>query len=75
MILSTVKNYRIFFSLVIDAIFIFSLYQTEGVSTILGLFLSEKIWKAVLLSDITLRTYAPQTKQLTSHHRRLKFGP
>ena len=40
-ILSTVKKYRIF-SLVTNTIYIFSLKQTEAVSTILGLISSKK---------------------------------
>ena len=47
-ILSAVKKYRIF-SLVTDTIFIFSLQQTEAVSTILGLISSRKDLECTIL--------------------------
>ena len=54
MILSTVKKYQ-FFSIVTDTIYIFSLQQTEAVSTVLDFISFRKISKAAFLSDIKLR--------------------
>ena len=48
-ILSAVKKYRIF-SLVTDTIFIFSLQQTEAVSTILGLISTRKDLECAVLA-------------------------
>ena len=65
-LLSAVKKYHIFL-LVTDKIYIFSLQQTSCLDN-LGLnFLPEKIWNAPFLSDITLRMYVRQIKQMTSH--------
>ena len=62
MILSTVKEYRIF-SQVTDTIYIISL-ANRGHFNNYGL--NKKIWHASFLSDVMLQTYACQIRQLTS---------
>ena len=54
-----------YFSLVMNVIDIFSLYEAEAILTIKGLISSRKALEFV--SGITLRVYPRQIKQLTSH--------
>ena len=68
-ILSTVKRYRIF-SLATNMIYIFF---TEVISSIKGLISSRKNLECTVMSDITLRMYARQAKQLKTSHFDVTF--
>ena len=57
-----------YFSLVTNTIYTFFTVANRGYFDNLGLhFFLKKVWKALFLSDITLRMYARKIKQLTSH--------